>query len=120
MTDSLYLLVEADPILSICRDWRNRWMAARKAAWDFASSLGSPGIFSSLDDNCTALVLVTPIPDGWCLAKRRRVTHQPRMVPLNGTAGDEARAAMAALPTHPHWDEIAKAIGCPSCIVNRC
>lgn len=114
MRNELWLLPEnGSPIWQNCSEWRERYLAARTAAWTFASSLGSRGFFPGFDGELMALIPVDPIPDGWCIPKKMRVRDQLRMIPTKGPNGDVARAAIAALPPPPRHTEIAKLIQHP-------
>lgn len=111
--DTLHLLVEGEPYLSACAEWRQRYMTATKAGWAYAQSLGAGGFFPNFDQELVALMPVEPLPPGWTRLTKRRVNELPRMMPIKGPAGDMAREQIAALPRMPKWGEIATLIGHP-------
>lgn len=112
-TQELYLLVESGPILAACREWQARYIAARSAAFDFARDMGAEGWFGGFDGELVALTPTKPILPGWHVPRVRRVRDRPRMMPRKGPEGDDARAAIAALPPMPKQAEVAKMIGHP-------
>lgn len=111
--DRLYLLVEGEPYLSACRDWRARHEATMEATFAFCASLGAKGFYPGFDEGFSHLTWVDPAPAGWEPVKKLRKSLARRLAPVKGPAGDAARAAIAALPPIPKWQEIATLIGHP-------
>lgn len=109
----LYLLVTADPLLAACEDWRSRYNTARAAAIDYVRSIGSHSWMPSREGDVLGLGPIDPVPKGWRLERPRSRGSRPKMLPARGQAGDDVRAAIAALPRFPRQHEIAVLIGHP-------
>lgn len=116
--DKLYLIPEAEPYLSACTDWLERYQEYGRAAFALAASIGAAGFFPNFDHEVIALTMVDPIPSGWARAKIKG-RGAPRLVPAKGAPGDKARALLTALPPMPKWNEIAALIGHP-CQIKYC
>lgn len=114
----LYLLVEAEPYVSFCKDWRERWIKATQTALEMAESLGASGYFPGHEGEFQALTPVDPMPEGWTYA-RTPMDHAPRLVPLHGLAGKSARNLVAHLPSVPKSQEIATFIDHPCRIIYK-
>jgi hypothetical protein len=120
MPESLYLIVEAEPFLSICREWKHRHDTARAATFAFAEKHGSNGVFPDFYGDVIGITVQRSVPPGWSVKKARRVAQHHRLMPAKGQAGDAVRAEIAALPKHPRHAEIADAIGHPCNISYKC
>ena len=119
MPENLYLVVEAEPFLSTCREWKHRYGVARAATFAFAEKHGSNGVFPDLYEDLIGLTVQPTVPPGWCIKKARRVAQHDRLVPAKGPAGDVIRAEIEALPKHPRHSEIAQALGHPCQVVYK-
>jgi len=111
----LFAVVEPGPIRDALLGWRDRYILAQKAAFEFAEKHGANGIFQDWDGNCIALTPCDPIPEGWVIRRGRTKNGYPRLLPEKGTAaGQAAQEALAALPRHPSARELPALTGVPS------
>jgi len=119
MTDeNFYLVVEAEPYMSFCHEWRARFDAARKAAWELAKSYGASGYFPGFDKEFRALTMVDPIPEGW-ERRKRPAAIRDRLFPAKGKAGDAVRSAIAGLPSFPRQEEVRDLLNHPCMVEYR-
>lgn len=95
-----HILIESGPILDTCRAMQAEHCAALKVADDFAKTLGSNSIFTNGNSlfpsraKVIGLGIVTPLPKGWKLDRRRRF-----MEPY--AKAKDIQAQLAALPDFP-------------------
>ncbi len=75
MPETLYLKVEAEPWLSICREWKGRHDAAQCATFDFVKKQGSAGLFPDLYGDLIGIAIQGSVPTGWSIKKGRRVAQ---------------------------------------------
>ena len=110
MADRMYLVVEGEPFLSVCREWKRRYLEAKNAAFVFAHSMGAQGYFPGFHDELVALTPVDPVPEGWKIERKRGTS---RMVPKPKQAGEVARQAIATLRAFPRDEELREMVGHP-------
>ena len=113
ISDTLHLVVEAEPFLSVCRAWRARYDEAQNTAYAFCKKHGSDGFFPDIGGDLYAITTQPSVPEGWSIKRSKRVAARDKLVPAKGPKGDAIRAEIDALPKHPRHHEIAAAMSHP-------